>query len=40
MDTFMNIIFWWSFAGFAALTVLYFAAPSLLNKVFDTDEEE
>ena len=40
MDTIMNIMFWWSFVGLTALTVLYFTLPSLLNKVFDTDEEE
>ena len=40
MDTFMNIIYWWSLIGFTILTVLYFAIPSILKKVFDTDEEE
>ena len=40
MDTVMNIIWWWSLAGFIALTALYFALPTLVDKFFNTNDEE
>mgnify|MGYP003154229957 CR=1 FL=1 len=38
MDTFMNIIYWWSLIGFVILTVLYLATPSIMRYIFHTDD--